>query len=137
MRHPAAYRRLWPRCDPSVLDCTCRFQGQHMTVDSENARIILRLGCTNLMGGVCQGIIEASEDGIIVSALGSTAETLYVFDANLNRHRLGRQNMHPLGDELVQRYSVGVGGPVQKVRGDIRRDEFENLDGRRPELIAE
>jgi hypothetical protein len=45
--------------------------------------------------------------------------------------------MHHLGDELVQRHSVGVGGPVQKVRGDIRRDEFENLDGRRPELIAE
>src|ERR1022692_3612092 len=87
------------------------------------------------MGEVRHCLIEAAENGIILPTLGSQAETLHVFHADLNRCWLGLQNIHYLCNKLVQRHGAWIGSPVQKVRSDIGRNEFENLSRSRPKLI--
>src|SRR5712671_419607 len=91
------------------------------------------------MGRARHRLIEALEHRIIVSALGSEAERLYSFHADLSSRGLGLQNLHRLCNELSQwhRARIGSGSPAQEVRGDIRRDKLEYLCRRSLELIAE
>ena len=49
-------------------------------------------------------LVEASEDVIIVATLGSEAEKLHFFDADLGRRRLGLQDHHHFCDEHTQRH---------------------------------
>src|ERR1035438_10049039 len=88
------------------------------------------------MGRISHRVVEAAEDGIVVSAFGGEAETLHVFDADLSHVRLGLQDLHRLRNEPIEGHRARVGGPVQQVRGDIRRDEFEDLYRSPLELVA-
>ena len=81
--------------------------------------------------------IQACEDGIIATAIGSQTQALHVFYADLGWSWLRVEEGHYFGDESPQRHGARVIGAVHQVRGHIRRDQFDHLDRGAAQLMPE
>src|SRR5271168_3008781 len=84
-----------------------------------------------------EGVVQAAERGVVVTAFGGEAKALYVFHADFLRSGLGLQNFHDLGDVFIEGHGARIGSAIHQVGSDIRWNQFENLGLGTAKLITE